>query len=136
MNTKEAATLLGVHYKTVLNMINDGRLSASKTDSGDWEISESDLAAREQRIEDKEFSAIYTHMAVKMIEKEHTRAVNAAREDLLHIARSLVKFAENKNGFNAQVKRLQNALDAYKAADAFTYTVDSIRKQVEERGQQ
>ena len=136
MNTKEAATLLGVHYKTVLNMINDGRLSASKTDSGDWEISESDLAAREQRIEDKEFSAIYTHMAVKMIEKEHTRAVNAAREDLLHIARSLVKFAENKNGFNAQVKRLQNALDAYKAADAFTYTVDSIRKQVEEKGQQ
>lgn len=136
MNAKEAATMLGVHYKTILNMINDGRLAASKTDSGDWEISESDLAAREQRIVDKEFSAIYTHMAIKMIEKEHIRTVKAAREDLLHITRSLVKFTENTNGFNQQVKRLQNALDAYKAAEAFTYTVESIRKQVDGKSQQ
>ena len=42
MNAK-SALLLGVHYKTILNMINDGRLAASKNDSGDWVISESDL---------------------------------------------------------------------------------------------
>lgn len=30
MNAKEAASLLGVHYKTILNMINDGRLSLRK----------------------------------------------------------------------------------------------------------
>jgi len=54
MNAKEASIMLGVHYKTILNMINDGRLAATKTDSGDWEISESNLAAREQRIEDNE----------------------------------------------------------------------------------
>lgn len=131
MNAKEAAILLGVHYKTVLNMINDGRLAASKNDSGDWEISESDLASREQRIDDKEFSAIYTHMAVQMIEKEHGRAIKSAREDLLHIARSLVKFADHPDGFHQQVKRLQDALDAYKAAAAFTHTVESIRKQAD-----
>lgn len=135
MNAKEAAMMLGVHYKTVLNMINDGRLAASKNDSGDWEISESDLAAREQRIDDKEFSAIYTHMAVQMIEKEHGRAVKAAREDLLYIARSIVKFVESPNEFNQQVKHLQDALEAYKAAVAFTHTVESIRKQADAESQ-
>ncbi|MFC3773779.1 helix-turn-helix domain-containing protein [Paenibacillus sp. GCM10012303] len=135
MNAKEAAILLGVHYKTILNMINDGRLAASKNDSGDWVISESDLAAREQRIEDKEFSAIYTHMAVQMIEKAHGRAVKAARDDIIHIARSIIKYAERPDEFNQQVKRLQNALDAYKAADALTYVVKSIRKQSEAESQ-
>jgi len=136
MNAKEAATLLGVHYKTVLNMINDGRLTASKNDSGDWEISESDLAAREQRIDDKEFSAIYTHMAVQMIEKAHDRAVRAAREDLIHMARQIVKLAGSSKGLNQQVKRLQDALDAYRAVEAFTHTVESIRKQAEAESQQ
>ncbi|MCJ8013658.1 helix-turn-helix domain-containing protein [Paenibacillus sp. KQZ6P-2] len=131
MNAKEAAALLGVHYKTVLNMINDGRLTASKNDSGDWEIRESDLAAREQEIDNKEFSAIYTHMAIQMIEKTHNRALKSAREELLHSASSIVKFVGNSSGFDQQVKRLQNALDAYKAAEAFTLTVDSIRKQAE-----
>ncbi|MDR9854201.1 excisionase family DNA-binding protein [Paenibacillus sp. VCA1] len=131
MNAKEAAVLLGVHYKTVLNMINDGRLTATKTDSGDWEISESDLAAREQQIHDKEFSAIYAHMAVQMIEKTHNRAVKAAREELLFAARSLVKHADHPSQFSQQAKRLQDALDAFKAAEAFTITVESIRKQAE-----
>jgi excisionase family DNA binding protein len=136
MNAKEAALLLGVHYKTVLNMINDGRLTASKNDSGDWEISESDLAAREQRIDDKEFSAIYTHMAVQMIEKAHGRAVRAAREDLIHMARQIVKLAGSSKGLNQQmVKRLQDALDAYKAVEALTHTVESIRKQAEAESQ-
>ncbi|WP_156889657.1 helix-turn-helix domain-containing protein [Paenibacillus harenae] len=135
MNAKEASIMLGVHYKTILNMINDGRLAATKTDSGDWEISESDLAAREQRIEDKEFSAIYTHMAVQMIEKEHGRAIKAAREDLLFIARSLVKYADSPNEFIQHIKRLERALDAYKAAEAFIYTVESIRKQLDAGGQ-
>ncbi|QHT59943.1 hypothetical protein GXP70_08245 [Paenibacillus lycopersici] len=134
MNAKEASVLLGVHYKTVLNMINDGRLTAAKTDSGDWEISESDLAAREQRIEDKEFSAIYTYMAVQLIEKEHRRAFKAAKEDLLSGARTLGKHADNPAEFARQVKHLEKALDAYKAAEAFTYTVESIRKQCEEQG--
>ena len=134
MNAKEAALMLGVHYKTILNMINDGRLAATKTDSGDWEISESDLASREQRIEDKEFSAIYTHMAVQMIEKEHGRAVKAAREDLLFCARSIVKNIDNPDDFIHLVKRLEKALDAYKAADAFTYTVESVRKQLDVEG--
>lgn len=131
MNAKEAAMMLGVHYKTVLNMINDGRLAASKNDSGDWEISESDLAAREQRINDKEFSSIYSHMAVKMIEKEHSRAVKAAWEELIYIAQLIVKFTDNPNGCKQQVNRLQNALDAYKAAEAFTHTVESLRKQAD-----
>jgi len=135
MNAKEAAAMLGVHYKTVLNMINDGRLAALKNDSGDWEIRESDLAAREQRISDKEFSAIYTHMAVQMIEKTHNRAVKAAREDLVHIARSIVKFSESPSELHQQIKRLQNALDAYKAAEAFTLTVDSLRKQADAENQ-
>ncbi|MBT2764606.1 helix-turn-helix domain-containing protein [Paenibacillus sp. ISL-20] len=69
MNAKEAAFLLGVHYKTILNMINDGRLAASKNDSGDWVISESDLAAREQQIGDKEFATIYTNMQYKSMKK-------------------------------------------------------------------
>lgn len=115
-------------------MINDGRLAAVKNDSGDWDISESDLAAREQQIEDKEFSAIYTHMAVQLIEKEHGRAVNAAREDLLHIARSMVKNAEQPLAFNQHVSRLAKALDTYKAAEAFNYTVESIRKKWDAEG--
>jgi excisionase family DNA binding protein len=131
VNAKEAALLLGVHYKTILNMINDGRLAASKNDSGDWVISESDLAAREQEIGDKEFATIYTHMAVQIIEKAHNRAIQAAREELIDVARATIKVKENRNELNQQVKRLQNALDAYKAAEAFTLTVDSIKKQAE-----
>ncbi|WNQ08817.1 helix-turn-helix domain-containing protein [Paenibacillus aurantius] len=131
MNAKEAALMLGVHYKTVLNMINDGRLAASKSDSGDWEIKESDLAAREQSIEDKEFSAIYTHMAVKIIEKVHHRSVRAAQEELILAARSIVKQAENPSELDHLAKRLQAALDVYKAAQAFNQTVDSIRKQAD-----
>ncbi|OOC61664.1 helix-turn-helix domain-containing protein [Paenibacillus ihbetae] len=131
MNAKEAASLLGVHYKTILNMINDGRLSASKSDSGDWIISESDLAAREQQIGDKEFAAIYTHMAVQLIEKAHNRAIKAAMEDLIETARATIKAKDNRNELNQQVKRLQHALDAYKAAEAFTHTVHSIKKQAE-----
>jgi thymidine phosphorylase len=95
-------------------------LAATKNDSGDWEISESDLAAREQRIDD----------AVQMIEKAHGRAVKAAREDLIHIARSIVKLAESPREFNQQVKRLQDALDAHKAAEAFTRMVESIRNRL------
>ncbi|GIP26476.1 hypothetical protein J23TS9_16060 [Paenibacillus sp. J23TS9] len=131
MNAKEAALLLGVHYKTILNMINDGRLTATKNDSGDWVISESDLAAREQTIGDKEFATIYTHMAIQMIEKAHNRAINAAQEELIHVARSIIKVKENRNELNQHVKRLQNAVDAYKAADAFTLTIDSIKRQAE-----
>ncbi|RKN76059.1 helix-turn-helix domain-containing protein [Paenibacillus ginsengarvi] len=131
MNAKEAAMILGVHYKTILNMINDGRLAATKNDSGDWVISDSDLAAREQRITDKEFSAIYAHMAMKMIEKEHSRAVKSAREELTYIARLIIKYADNPNGFNQQIKRLQKALESYKAVEAFTQTVESLRKQVD-----
>lgn len=131
MNAKEAALLLGVHYKTILNMINDGRLAASKNDSGDWVISESDLAAREQQIGDKEFATIYTHMAVQIIEKAHNRAINAAREELIDVARAIVKVKENRSELNQQVKRLQTALDAYKAAEAFTVTVNSIKKQAD-----
>ncbi|MGG4048712.1 helix-turn-helix domain-containing protein [Paenibacillus favisporus] len=133
MNAKEAASLLGVHYKTVLNMINDGRLAATKSDSGDWEISESDLAAREQQIHDKEFSAIYAHMAVQMIEKVHKRALKAACEELLHAAKSIVKHADNPIHFSQHAKRLQNALDSYKAAEALTVTVESIQKQAEDQ---
>ncbi|GIO92342.1 helix-turn-helix domain-containing protein [Paenibacillus lactis] len=131
MNAKEAATLLGVHYKTILNMINDGRLSASKNDSGDWVISESDLAAREQQIGDKEFAMIYTHMAVQLIEKAHHRAIKAAKEELIEVARATIKAKDNSNELNQQAKRLQQALDAYKAAEAFTHTVHSIKKQAE-----
>lgn len=136
MNAKEASVLLGVHYKTVLNMINDGRLSAAKTDSGDWEISESNLAAREQRIEDKEFSAIYTYMAVQMIEKEHARAVKAAKEELLLAAQALPKHADDPSAFARHANHLEKALEAYKAAEAFVYTVDSIRKQLDGHGEE
>ena len=127
MNAKEAALLLGVHYKTILNMINDGRLAASKNDSGDWVISESDLVRPWRRIDDMEFVAIYTHMAVQMIEKAHHRAINATKEELIHVARAMIKVKDNRNELNQQVKRLQNALDGYKAAEAFTLTVDSIK---------
>ncbi|MEC0239760.1 helix-turn-helix domain-containing protein [Paenibacillus dokdonensis] len=105
MNAKEAALLLGVHYKTILNMINDGRLAASKNDSGDWVISESDLAAREQEIGDKEFATIYTHMAVQIIEKGHNQAIQAAREELIDVARATIKVKENRNELNQQVIR-------------------------------
>ncbi|WP_322398650.1 hypothetical protein, partial [Clostridium perfringens] len=74
---------------------------------------------------------IYTHMAVQIIEKAHNRAIKAAREELIDVARATIKVKENRNELNQQVKRLQNALDAYKAAEAFALTVDSIKKQAE-----
>lgn len=89
------------------------------------------MAAREQQIGDKEFAAIYTHMAVQLIEKAHNRAIKAAMEDLIETARATIKAKDNRNELNQQVKRLQHALDAYKAAEAFTHTVHSIKKQAE-----
>ena len=61
-----------------------------------------------------EFVAIYTHMAVQMIEKAHHRAIND-KEELIHVARAMIKVKDNRNELNQQVKRLQNALDGYKA---------------------
>ncbi len=40
MNVKETAKALNVHYRTVYNMINDGRLKAEKVAGEGWEISE------------------------------------------------------------------------------------------------
>jgi len=74
-------------------------------------------------------------MAVRMIEKEHARTVKATREDLILIARSIVKHAESPNDFDQQIKRLEKALDAYKAAESFIYTVESLRKQVDTNGE-
>ena len=40
VNVKETAKALNVHYRTVYNMINDGRLKAEKVAGEGWEISE------------------------------------------------------------------------------------------------
>ncbi|MEK5645982.1 hypothetical protein [Paenibacillus sp. FSL R5-0378] len=67
-------------------------------------------------------------MAVQMIEKVHNRALKAACEELLLAAKSIVKQADNPSHFTQHAKRLQNVLDSYKAAEALTVTVESLRK--------
>ncbi|WP_028595406.1 helix-turn-helix domain-containing protein [Paenibacillus assamensis] len=49
MNVKEAAKILGVHERTIYNMIKDGRLKASKDNESKWDISEEQLSTVMER---------------------------------------------------------------------------------------
>lgn len=50
MDIKEAAKILGVHTQTIYNMVNDGRLSATKQ-GGKWVISEESVKAILENVE-------------------------------------------------------------------------------------
>lgn len=81
---KEASEKLKLHYQTIRNMINDGRLKAEKSDKGTWLIENSSirkiyLEYIESTILSEEEEA--TVKGLKIIEKENQdNALNAALE--------------------------------------------------------
>ncbi|ETT61878.1 hypothetical protein BSK66_25915 [Paenibacillus odorifer] len=115
MNGKEAARMLGVHYKTVLNMINDGRLKAKKNEFGEWVISPEDVTNMEKKIGENEFMALQMIAATNTMTELLDKQIKNEQSYIVKYSR-ILSSNDNREQFNVDLSQLEKHIKDYRSS--------------------
>lgn len=121
MNVKEAAARLNVHTQTIYNMLYDGRIEATKTKSGSWDIAEETIQEiRKQLLEEKELEnsislgAFYINKQIKEDEKEFLENLYINAEMFVESYKNDAKTSE----INRLIEAMKTAIDYYESLNS------------------
>ena len=126
LNRKRAAEILGVSPLTVLRMIQDGRLPASKNDSGYWEIDSSALERYADEWSAKTEQAALHFQGKQLILNAIGKQIDAQRLRLIAILNNAsIAIRDGRHDADTQLQDVQHEIEQYKALRTSLRIVDA-----------
>lgn len=133
MDVREAANKLGVSNQTIYNMLNDGRLKATKVGVS-WDIPDEEINRRLEESTQLIKEAGSFSLSVELLDTVYANDFDQNVQDILQkcqeVLQSYAEIPSGKSdviGFKKNLNDLSNALDRYKTLEEVDMYVKRLR---------